>query len=105
MKAKTKKNNNDKTISFRLDPIMVEYFEAIAKESKLGLSTLMRNVCKQWLVFANDTKEYAKRPMKLTFDNKHQVDAILLFNVKDAAVISDYAGKVMLEYPKTIKKS
>ncbi len=99
MEKKIKKKpqaTKDKTISFRLDPVMIKMFDAIAKESNLTLSVLMRNVCRQWLVFANETMDHAKKPLTITFDNKHKVEAILLFNANDAAIISAYAGKVSI---------
>jgi hypothetical protein len=97
-KPKKDKDNKDKTISFRLDPSMIDFLEDVAKDSNLSLSVLMRNICKQWIVFAKETSSYAKQPVTFTFDNKHKVEGILLFSVKDAPVISAYAGKVSINY-------
>lgn len=100
MEKKIKKKTRptkDKTISFRLDPDMIKRFDGIAKESGLTLSVLMRNVCKQWLVFADETMVHAKKPLTITFDNKYVVEGVLLFNINDAPIISAYAGKVSID--------
>lgn len=90
MKKKTK--NKDKTLSFRLDPDIYKILESIAEESNLTLSLMMRNVCKQYLVFANETCDYAKQATSLSFKDKEgndvKTDVIIMYNVKDIPILT-----------------
>jgi hypothetical protein len=54
----------------------------------------MRNVCKQWAVFANNEKEGAKQAITLTIEGK-KVNAMLLFNPKDREIITSSMDRII----------